>query len=204
MIHKRLPVGATLPQGRALELDSMVAHSSALQRIRNSKQQQSSQPEPSNTKEGHTSPKGSKTETTKAESGANCLLRCCKQEEICFLQEVLHALLPATDSDYLGQQKTRWCGWLRPPPNSNQIPVRAQVTRWWARTSFHLAQLAVSRTQQHFIWKGRWFLLFLLIFSVSLFFWILILYTQICIQSFWTEYTDALVQFWAPEYKKKN
>lgn len=41
MIHKRLPVGAILPQGHALELDSVVAHSSALQRIRNSKQQQS-------------------------------------------------------------------------------------------------------------------------------------------------------------------
>lgn len=52
MIDKRLPVGVILPQGHALELGSVVAHSSALQRITNNKQQQSPQPEPSNRKEG--------------------------------------------------------------------------------------------------------------------------------------------------------
>lgn len=52
MIDKKLPVGVILPQGHALELGSVVAHSSALQRITNNKQQQSPQPEPSNRKEG--------------------------------------------------------------------------------------------------------------------------------------------------------
>lgn len=81
MIHKRLPVGAILPQGHALELGSVAAHSSALQRIRNSKQQQSPQPEPSNRKEGQTFPKDSKTETTKAESGATAFRDAASKRE---------------------------------------------------------------------------------------------------------------------------
>lgn len=46
MTHKRLPVGAILAQGHALELKSVVAHPYNLQSIRDSKQQNSLQPEP--------------------------------------------------------------------------------------------------------------------------------------------------------------
>ena len=67
MTHKRLPVSAILPQGHALELNSVVAHPSDLQRIRDSKQQKSLQPEPNDRKEGRNL---SKTEKTKAERGA--------------------------------------------------------------------------------------------------------------------------------------
>lgn len=64
MTHKSLPVSAILPQGHALELKSVVAHPYNLQSIRDSKQQNSLQPEPNDRKEGRNL---SKTETTKAE-----------------------------------------------------------------------------------------------------------------------------------------
>lgn len=57
MTHKRLPVSAVLPQGHTLELNSVVAHPSDLQRIRDSKQQKSLQPVPNGRKEGQHFPK---------------------------------------------------------------------------------------------------------------------------------------------------
>jgi len=129
MTHKRLPVSVTLPQGHALGLHSVVAHPSDLQRIRDSKQQQSLKPEPNDRKQGQNL---SKTETTKAERGATVFRDAVNRRESVFLQEALHALLLAPEVTAIpwGSRRPRWGVWLRQSdcPWSNQTPVKAVLS----------------------------------------------------------------------------
>lgn len=141
-----------------------------LQRIRDSKQQKSLQPQPNDRKGGRHL---SKTETTLSSGMLQTRGNLFPARSFsCFVAS------PEGAGDRAAMYRSEGLtalGLTRPP--SEQFHP---FTRWWAATSLPLAQLSVSRPQQRFSWKGRRFLTFLLIFFASPFSWILILYPNIC------------------------